>query len=91
MKISAHFAIALATVLSSSAVVAADGNAPATQSTTAEAPKKEKKTCVREASTGSIMVKRVCYTKAQAEAMRAETEKSLDDLNRGSAAGAGSN
>ena len=93
VKISTFCAISALAFLSVPAAVAAqsDGAAKEQPVISAETPKKEKKVCVREAGTGSIMVKRVCYTKAQADSIRDSTAKSLDAMNRSNSSGAGSN
>ncbi len=76
------FAVIIALALSPTGVSAADNTESGKKSAESKTAPKEKKICVREAATGSIMAKRVCYTQAQIEANRAVASSQIDEIQR---------
>ena len=75
-----HRSIALVLVCAISSPLFAQAAAPATGAT-AEKPAEEKKVCRREETTGSIMTRRVCHTKAEWAQIDEPNQRANDQFN----------
>ena len=71
----------LALMIGASAISAQAQPAPAVPAQPGAAPVKEKKICRTEESTGSIMIKRICHTQAEWNALSQANRGTLNDMS----------